>query len=146
MKIETQTIKFETKSQIDFIDITEQVQNIIEKSGVREGIVLVFSSHTTMGVCINHNEPLLLQDFMSMMYRLSPVDNRYNHDLFELKKKIKSDGRSNGHSHCKDLLVGNSETIPIERGVVSLGRWQSIFAVEFDGSRKRDIVVQIMGE
>lgn len=146
MKIETQTIHFETKTQIDFVDVTERVREIVEESGVHKGIAVIFSEHTTMGVGINHNEPLLLQDFMNMMYRLSPVDNRYNHDLFELKKQSKSDGRSNGHSHCKDLLIGNSESLLVEKGTLLLGKWQSIFAIEFDGARKRDIIVRVMGE
>ena len=145
MKIQTRTIDFETRSQIEFVDITEKVRDYVEELGIREGVVTVFSPHTTMGVGINHNESLLLQDFMMMLYRLSPVDTQYNHDLFELKKESKSDGRSNGHSHCKALLVGSSETIPISKGQLQLRPLQSIFAIEFDGVRKRDVVVTIMG-
>jgi secondary thiamine-phosphate synthase enzyme len=145
MKIQTRTIDFETRSQIEFVDITEKVRDYVEELGIREGVVTVFSPHTTMGVGINHNESLLLQDFMMMLYRLSPVDTQYNHDLFELKKESKSDGRSNGHSHCKALLVGSSETIPISKGQLQLRPLQSIFAIEFDGVRKRDVVVTIIG-
>jgi len=146
MNTSLETIAFETKTQIEFVDITDRVGEIIEASGIRNGIATVYSPHTTMGVMINHNESLLLQDFMMMLYRLAPVDNHYNHDLFELKRERKSDGRSNGHAHCKSVLVGSSETIPIERGHLALGKIQSIFAVEFDGSRKRDITVQVLGE
>ncbi len=145
MKIQTRTIDFETRSQIEFVDITEKIRDYVEEMGIREGVVTVFSPHTTMGVGINHNESLLLQDFMMMLYRLSPVDTQYNHDLFELKKESKSDGRSNGHSHCKALLVGSSETIPISKGQLQLRPLQSIFAIEFDGVRKRDVVVTIIG-
>jgi len=146
MKIASKIIAFETKTQIEFVDITDRVREVVEEVGIRNGLVTIFSHHTTMGVGINHNEPLLLQDFMLTLYRLSPVDQQYNHDLFELKKESKSDGRSNGHSHCKNLILGNSESVPVERGELLLGSLQSIFAIDFDGSRKRDVVVHVMGE
>lgn len=145
VKIHKQKIEVESKSQIEFLDITEKVQEIVDTSGVREGIVTVFAPHSTMGIAINHNEPMLLQDFMRILYKLAPMDERYSHDLFELRKASKSDGRSNGHSHCKSFLLGISETIPVEKGRLSLTDKLSIFAIEFDGSRKRDIIVQVMG-
>ncbi|NCU41137.1 MAG: YjbQ family protein [Candidatus Moranbacteria bacterium] len=145
MKIQTRSLSFETRSQIEFVDITERIRDYVEEIGIREGLVTIFSPHTTMGVGINHNEALLLQDFMTMLYRLSPVDTQYNHDLFELKKESKSDGRSNGHSHCKTLLVGSSETVPVNKGQLQLRSLQSIFAIEFDGVRKRDVIVTVMG-
>ncbi len=145
IKIHKQTIDIESTTQIEFIDITEQVQEIVDKSGVRQGQVLVYVPHTTMGVAINHNEPMLMQDFMRILYKLVPMDDRYSHDLFELKKNSKSDGRSNGNSHCKALLIGSSETIPVEGGKLMIRDLQSIFAIEFDGARKRDVIVQVMG-
>jgi secondary thiamine-phosphate synthase enzyme len=145
IKIHKQTIELESKNQIEFFDITEKVQEILEVSGIREGNVVIFTPHTTMGVVINHNEPMLMQDFMRILYKIAPMDDRYSHDLFELRKASKSDGRSNGHSHCKSFLIGVSQTIPIEKGKLLLTHNQSIFAVEFDGARKRDIIVQIMG-
>lgn len=146
MKIIRERIEFETTTQIEFVDITDRIHEIVEKSGIREGQVTVFSPHTTLGVSINHNEPLLLQDFMRILYKLAPVDDQYSHDLFELRRGAKSDGRSNGHSHCKAIVLGTSETVLVERGKPMLTELQSIFAVEFDGSRKRDVIVQVMGE
>ncbi len=146
MKIFRERIEFETRTQIEFVNITDRVGEIVGRSGVREGSVLIFSPHTTMSVTINHDEPLLLQDFMRVLYRAAPVDDQYTHDLFELSRKTKSDGRSNGHSHCKALLLGASETIPVERGHLLLTELQTVFAVEFDGARKRDVIVQVMGE
>ncbi len=145
MKIYKERIDLESKTQFEFIDITDKVQEVIERSGVREGQVTVYVAHTTMGVAINHNEPMLLQDFMRTFYKLVPVDGQYSHDLFELRRESTSDGRSNGHSHCKSLLLGNSETIPIERGKMMLSNIQNVFAVEFDGARKRDVIVSIIG-
>lgn len=145
IKIHRQKVELESTTQIEFMDITEKVQEIISASGVREGQVTIYSGHTTMSVAVNHNEPMLLQDFMRILYKLVPMDDRYSHDLFELRKGSKSDGRSNGHSHCKALLLGSSETIPLEKGRMLLTDKQSIFAIEFDGSRKRDVTVQVMG-
>jgi len=146
MKILRQRVEFETKTQIEFVNITEKVAEVVEKSGVREGQVTIFSPHTTMSVTINHDEPLLLQDFMRVLYKAAPVDDQYTHDLFELRRGTRSDGRSNGHSHCKALFLGSSETVPVERGHLLLTDLQTVFAVEFDGSRKRDVIVQVIGE
>lgn len=145
MRIHKQVVAIESTTQIDFLDITDRVRDIVKESGIRQGQVVVFVQHTTMSVGINHHEPLLMQDFMRMLYRLAPVDDHYSHDLFELKKERPSDGRSNGHSHCKALLMGSSETVLIERGELLLSPLQSIFAIEFDGARKRDVMVQVMG-
>lgn len=145
MKLYRQRIAFESQSQVEFCDITAEVQHIVEESGVREGAVLIYAPHTTMGVTINHNEPMLIQDFTRLIYKLVPVDDHYSHDLFELRKDTRSDGRSNGHSHCKSILLGASQTVPVERGKLLLSERQSIFAVEFDGARKRDVVVQVTG-
>jgi len=145
MKIYKEKISFKSTAQVEFIDITDKVQSVVDNSGAREGTVCIFLQHTTMGIIINHNEPMLLQDFMRTLYRLAPADEQYSHDLFELKKTNKSDGRSNGHSHCKAMIIGTSVTVPVENGTMMLSDLQSIFAVEFDGSRDRDVVVQIIG-
>ncbi|KKU53606.1 MAG: hypothetical protein UX75_C0035G0006 [Candidatus Moranbacteria bacterium GW2011_GWE2_47_10] len=145
VKIHKQKINIESTTQIEFIDITDEVQDAVEKSGIRQGQALIYVPHTTMSVAINHNEPMLIQDFMRILYKLVPMDDRYSHDLFELKKNSKSDGRSNGHSHCKSLLLGASETLPVEGGKLMIPELQSIFAIEFDGARKRDVTVQVMG-
>ena len=121
------------------------MEEVIAKSGVREGQVLVYSPHTSASIVVNHNESMLLQDFMRVLYRLVPVNDRYSHDLFELNRSSKSDGRSNGHSHCKSMLLGVSEAIPVEKGKMILTEKQSIFLAEMDGSRTRDIVVQVIG-
>jgi secondary thiamine-phosphate synthase enzyme len=145
MKIYKQKIELQSTTQIEFIDITRQVEESIEKSGIREGQVLIFTKHTTASIVVNHNEPMLIQDFMRTLYRLVPVSDRYSHDLFELNRSNTSDGRSNGHSHCKAILFGISQTIPLEKGKMDLSEKQSIFYVEMDGARKRDFIVQIIG-
>jgi len=146
MKIQKKTISKESKSQIEFIDITHDVEEAVAASGIKDGQLLVYSPHTTCGIAINQNESLLLQDFQRLLYRLVPIDERYSHDLFELKKGSNSDGRSNGHSHCKNLILGVSQAVPIENGKMLLGERQNIFLVELDGARKREVIAQVMGE
>lgn len=145
MKVYKQKIEIKSASQIEFVDITDKVEEVVNNSGVREGQVLVYSPHTTASIIINHNESMLIQDFMRVLYRLVPVGDRYSHDLFELNRAKSSDGRSNGHSHCKSMLLGVSETIPIEKGKMLLTEKQNIFLAEMDGARARDIIVQVMG-
>lgn len=145
MKIHREKIAFQSSTQIEFVDITDRIQEIVDRSGIREGQVLIYAPHTTMGVRINHSESMLLQDFMRILYRLVPVDDQYSHDLFELRRDSKADGRSNGHSHCKAMLIGTSETVPVEKGKLFLSSIQSVFAIEFDGARKRDVVIQVIG-
>jgi secondary thiamine-phosphate synthase enzyme len=145
MKVYRKKIQIKSESQIEFIDITDKVEEVVENSGIREGQVLVYSPHTSAGIVINHNEPMLLQDFMRLLYRLVPVGDRYSHDLFELKKNQVSDGRSNGHSHCKTMLLGTSENIPLDGGKMLITERQSIFLAEMDGSRSRDVIIQVIG-
>ncbi|PIU08848.1 MAG: hypothetical protein COZ85_02225 [Candidatus Moranbacteria bacterium CG_4_8_14_3_um_filter_34_16] len=145
MKTFRQKINLESTTQIEFLDITEKVEETVEKSGIREGQVLVYSPHTTGSIVVNHNEPMLIQDFMRVLYRLVPVSDRYSHDLFEINRSNVSDGRSNGHSHCKAMLLGTSQSLPLEKGRLILTEKQSIFFVEMDGARKREVIIQIIG-
>ncbi len=145
MKLYRRKIEIKSKSQIEFVDITDQVGEIVSDSGIREGQVLVYSPHTSASIVVNHNESMLVQDFMRVLYKLVPISDRYSHDLFEINKSRLSDGRSNGHSHCKSMLLGVSETLPIEKGKMILTERQNIFLAEMDGARKRDIIVQVIG-
>lgn len=145
MKVYKKRIQLQTTTQIEFIEITQKVEEVIDASGIREGQVLIFSGHTTSSIVINHNESMLIQDFMRTLYRLIPVSDRYSHDLFELSRANTSDGRSNGHSHCKAIFLGASQTVPIEKGKMDLSEKQAIFYVEMDGARKRDYIVQVIG-
>lgn len=145
MKIETKVVEIVSEKQLDFFDITNEVEELVESSGIKNGTVTVYSPHTTCAVMINHNESMLKQDLMRVLYRLVPIEERYAHDMFELTNQAESDGRSNAHSHCKAMILGSSETIPIAKGKLLLGGKQSVFFVELDGSRARDFVIQVMG-
>ena len=145
MKVYRKKIEVTSTSSVEIIDITDKVAEVIASSGVREGTVLIYSPHTSAGIFVNHNEPMLLQDFSRVLQRVAPINEHYSHDLFELAKKNKSDGRSNGHSHCKVMLLGVSETLPIEKGHLMITAKQNIFLAEMDGARKREIIIQVMG-
>ncbi len=146
MKTKLQKIFITTKKQFEVIDITEEVIEAVVNSKVNEGQVTVFAPHTTASIRLNHNEPLLIQDIMKMLYRIAPVDINYSHDIFEIRQNVDANERSNGHAHVKAFLLGSSETIPIQKGKIVKGEKQSIFLVEFDGGRDRTIVIQVMGE
>lgn len=139
-------IELQTKKQFEIVDITTQVKTIVSESGIKTGMCVIFCPHTTAGVRLNHNEPLLMQDIMKALYRLIPVDISYGHDLFEIRQTVAPNERSNGHAHVKAFLFGSSENLIVNNGDVLLGTKQSIFFVDFDGGRKREIHIQIIGQ
>lgn len=136
-------ISLQTKKQFELVDITPHVLDAIKESKCETGTALVFSPHTTAAIRINHNEPLLIQDIMKMLYRAVPIDVNYSHDLFEMREEVTTNERSNGHAHVKAFLLGSSETVPVDQGKLLLGDKQSIFFVELDGARSRKCIIQI---
>ena len=146
MSVFHKKLHLETNKQFELVDITAHVKAALKESEIKHGIVLVYCPHTTSAIRINHNEPLLMQDILKMMYRLVPVDVNYAHDVFEIRENVSLGERSNGHAHVKAFLLGSSETIPVNASELMLGEKQSIFYVELDGGRKRDFHVQITGE
>ena len=139
-------IKIDTTTQFEIVDVTEQVAKAVKLSRIKSGVAVVFCPHTTAAIRVNHNEPLLKQDLMKVLYRLAPIDINYAHDLFEIRTKVKPDERSNGHAHVKAFLLGDSEAVPVVGGKLMLGERQSIFFVECDGGRARRVIIQILGE
>jgi secondary thiamine-phosphate synthase enzyme len=146
MKPFSKKLLIETKKQFEIVDITQHVQTLILESKIQNGIALIFCPHTTAAIRLNHNEPLLMQDMMKALYRLVPIDISYSHDLFEVRQNVAPNERSNGHAHVKAFLLGSSEAIPVDAGAMSLGAKQSLFFVELDGGRSRDLIVKIIGE
>lgn len=143
----TVQLSFPTQAEIGFQDITPSVAAVVRSAGVRDGQVAVFSRHTTAAIRIQEDEPLLLQDMVVFLTRLAPRDLPYGHNDFRIRTEhMHPDESPNGHSHCLQLLLGTSETIPIVDGELQLGTWQRIFLVELDGPRRqRDVVVQVLG-
>ena len=138
--------RLETKCAPEFIDITEWVAQCVADSQIANGFAIVYSKHTTAAIKINENEPLLLQDMDEFLEKISPRENGYQHNNFEIRTVNMNDDESpNGHAHLQHLLLGTSETIPILDGTIQIGRWQSIFMIELDHPRPREIVVQVVG-
>jgi len=141
-----ETLAFHTSAAREFIDVTDQVAAVVERSRVSQGWVSVFSKHTTAAVVLNENEPLLLQDMGAMLDRLSTATGIYQHnDLSRRTGEMDPNECANGHAHCQHLLIGGSENIPVADGRLDVGRWQRIFLLELDRPRDRRLVVQVFG-
>jgi secondary thiamine-phosphate synthase enzyme len=139
------TIRTETAPQ--FIDLTDQLQAIVQDSGIRHGQVIVFTRHTTAAIRINENEPELMRDFVAFLERVAPQYLRYHHNDFDVRTvNMTDDECANAHAHCRQLLMGTSETIPIVDGELCLGTWQRVFLVELDHARDRSVIVQVLGQ
>ena len=138
---------FETHESIEFVDITDDVAELVRVAGLREGVANVFSRHTTAAVCIQEDEPLLLEDLCEFLERSAPAQSHYRHNDFRVRTVHMHDDESpNGHSHCLQLMLGTSESVPVAEGELLLGTWQRIFLVELDGPRtSREIIIQVLG-
>ncbi len=139
-------IAVESAGATDFIDITSHIIEAVSQSGVIDGAVAVQTWHTTTGVMINEHEPLLLDDLRAMVARLAPDDIGYAHDDFARRTvNLTPVERRNGHAHCRAALLRTTEWIPVVGGALTLGRWQSVFLVDFDGPQRRQLSLLIMG-
>ena len=139
--------KFKTKCAPEFIDITDWVAECVADSQIANGFAVVYSKHTTAAIKINENEPLLLEDMAVFLERMSPRENGYQHNNFEIRTVNMNDDESpNGHAHLQHLLLGTSETVPVIDGEMQFGRYQSVFFIELDHPRNREVMVQVVGE
>lgn len=137
MKAHTEYLWFNTRRHREYINITDEVARIVARSGVKEGMVLVSAMHITAGVFINDAEDGLLADIDEWLEQLAPYRDSYRHHRT---------GETNGDSHLKNLLVGHQVIVPITNGALDLGPWQQIFYAEFDGQRRKRVVVKVLGE
>ncbi len=136
MGVFSQGFTAKTSKQVELVNITPTVKEIIAKSGVREGIVLVYVPHATAGLIVNENEPRLIKDFLDTLKTLIPWNKNYAHNQID----------DNAASHLVNSIFGCSISFPLIEGKLSLGTWQTIFLVELDGPRTRQIYVKIVGE
>ncbi|MCZ6777097.1 MAG: secondary thiamine-phosphate synthase enzyme YjbQ [Ignavibacteria bacterium] len=137
MKTITEYLWFNTKTHREYINITRQVEDIVKKSGVQEGMVLVSAMHITAGVYVNDAEDGLIQDIDEWLERLAPFNPNYRHHRT---------GETNGDAHLKNLLIHHEVIIPITKGALDFGPWQQVYYAEFDGQRRKRAVVKVMGE
>jgi isopentenyl-diphosphate delta-isomerase len=143
-RLHSETLAYQTPAAGRFLDITEDVEAIVGRSGVRSGQAHVFSTHTTAAIRINENEDLLLDDFRGLIQRLVPAGG-YFHDDMSQRLGVPPDEPLNGHAHCQHLLLSSSETIPIGGGRLGLGPWQRLFLIELCSPRPRQVTVQVTG-
>lgn len=137
MKFATEYLWFNTQKHREYINITDEVQDIVTQSGVQEGMVLVSAMHITAGIYVNDAESGLIADIDKWLEELAPFDINYNHHRT---------GETNGDSHLKSLLIGHEVIVPITKGKLDFGTWQQIYYAEFDGQRRKRVIVKVMGE
>ena len=133
-KVVNRSINFTTKGEIDFLDISDKIQEEVTLSGIKNGLAHIFAPHATGILILTENDDALLDDIKSLLEELVPKQKGYQHP-------------SNAHSHLRSILLPPDKTLPIIDGNVAFGTWQSLLFVETDVyPRKRTIIIQIMGE
>ncbi len=136
MKVHTDYLWFNTKQRREMVRITDEIAAIVKKSGVKEGMTLVSAMHITAGVYVNDWEEGLIEDFAAWLEELAPAKPEYKHHRT---------GEDNADAHLKRTVMGHQVIVPITSGALDLGPWEQIFYAEFDGRRKKRVVVKIMG-
>lgn len=137
MTVLTDYLFFNTPHRREMVRITDEVAEIVQRSGVREGMVLVSAMHITAGVYVNDWEEGLIEDFGEWLEKLAPAGRNYHHH---------ETGEDNGDAHLKRTIIGHQVMLPITNGRLDLGPWEQVFYAEFDGQRKKRVVVKVMGE
>ncbi|OGF67160.1 MAG: secondary thiamine-phosphate synthase enzyme [Candidatus Fischerbacteria bacterium RBG_13_37_8] len=137
MKSFTEYLWFHTSKRREFILITNEVADIVQQSGVKEGIALVSAMHITASIYVNDAEDGLLNDIAQWLEKLAPFGLPYKHH---------QTGEDNGDAHLKRLLMGHQVIIPITNGKLDLGPWEQIYYAEFDGQRRKRVIVKVLGE
>ena len=137
VKSYTEYLTFNTNKRREYINITSQVAEALAKSGIKEGLVLVSAMHLTAGVYINDNEAGLIRDIDEMLERLAPFRADYHHHRT---------GEDNGDAHLKRSVMGREVVVAVTGGALDLGPWEQIFYGEFDGLRRKRVLIKIIGE
>ncbi len=137
MASHTEYLTFNTRRKRDYVNITEQVEAIVKRSGVTEGMVLVSAMHITAGVYVNDAESGLIKDIDAWLDTLAPPKPDYLHH---------QTGEQNADSHLKNLLIGHEVIVPVTRGALDLGPWQQVYYAEFDGQRPKRVVIKVLGD
>jgi secondary thiamine-phosphate synthase enzyme len=137
MKFHTEYIWFNTKKHREYINITARVEEILAKSGIANGMILVSAMHITAAIYVNDAESGLIQDIDEWLEHLAPFNSRYRHH---------ATGETNGDAHLKSLLVHHEIIVPVTDRKLDFGPWQQIYYAEFDGQRRKRVIVKVMGE
>ncbi|MEX1255514.1 MAG: polyprenyl diphosphate synthase [Dehalococcoidia bacterium] len=147
LRLHSATLRLQSTTSPEFIDITDRVDTVVRNSGIWTGEVHLYTPHTSAGLTINENEPLLMEDMSRFLERLAPAGGDYGHNDFTVRTvNMNEDESKDGHSHCQRLVFNTSECVPVREGRAQLGRWQRVFLVELDSARPREVLVQVLGE
>lgn len=153
MTAHTAYLTFETAKRREFVRITDDVQAAVDDSGIREGMALVSAMHITAGVWINDDEPGIQADALEWLDKLAPPS--WSEPANDVARELGPDpgdyrhhrgGEDNGDAHLKNLLVHHQVIVPVTEARLDLGPWQAIFYVEFDGRRRKRLVIKVLGE
>ncbi len=137
MKTLTEYLWFNTIKKREYVNITHEVEKALHKSGIKEGMILVSAMHITAGVYVNDAENGLIQDIDEWLEKLAPFNADYRHHRT---------GEDNGDAHLKSLLVHHQVIVPVTNGKLDLGPWQQVYYAEFDGQRRKRLLIKVMGE
>jgi len=137
VKSHTKYLWFNTRKRREYINITDEVAKAVQESGIQEGMVLVSAMHITAGVYVNDDEPGFIADLDEMLEKIAPFGRSYRHH---------QTGEDNGDAHLKSILVHHQVILPVTEGRLDLGPWQQVFYAEFDGQRRKRVVIKVIGE
>ena len=136
MRCHTEYLWFHTKERHEFVNITDEVAGIVVKSGISDGVALVSAMHITAAVYVNDAESGLIADIEEWLKKIAPMDKDYRHHRT---------GETNGYAHLWNLTLGHQVLLPITKGALDLGPWEQVYYAEFDGQRRKRVIVKIMG-
>lgn len=137
MKFHTDYLWFNTEKRREYINITGKVKKAVEESGISEGMVLVSAMHISAGIYVNDAEEGIIKDIDEMLEGIAPFGRYYYHH---------QTGEDNGDAHLKSILVHHQVIIPVTQGKLDFGPWQQVYYAEFDGRRKKRVIIKVMGE
>lgn len=137
MKSYTDYLWFNTENKREYINITRQVEDALRKCEIKEGMILVSAMHITAGIYVNDAESGLIQDIDEWVEKVAPYNSNYRHH---------KTGEDNGDAHLKSLLIHHQVIIPVTNGRLDLGPWQEVYYAEFDGQRRKRVIIKVMGE
>ena len=137
MKFHTEYLWLNTDKKREYVNITREVEEALAKSGIKEGMILVSAMHITAGVYVNDAEYGLIQDIDTWLEELAPFKEDYLHHRT---------GEDNGDAHLKSMIVHHQVIIPVTDGTLDFGPWQQVYYAEFDGQRRKRVLIKVMGE
>ncbi len=137
MKAYTEYLWFKTETKRAYLNITPQIEDVLSKSKIKDGMILVSAMHITAGVYVNDDEEGLIEDIDEWLEKLAPFCKDYRHHRT---------GETNADAHLKSLLVHHEVIVPVTEGSLDFGPWQQVYYAEFDGQRRKRVIVKVMGE